>query len=122
MDVVNNYYDQPGCCAVCSGIITPVIDTHRDRDIDGWTQSGRMYVCFGCVQSMGDMFGFASPEKVERLEAELAEAQRAHAEAEELLENALAALDALGTVRARKRVTKKAAPKMRRPDNDEAVA
>ena len=73
-------------------------------------------------QSMADLFEFASPEKVARLEAELADAQRAHAEAEELLENALTALDALGTVRARKRVAKKAAPKMRRPDNDEAVA
>lgn len=105
MMVVDSYLDMPGCCAICLGVATPVVDTLRDRDSDGYAHSGRMYVCVDCVTSLADLFGFAHPDRVERLEGEVAKAEADRAEAESLLEDALTALDNLGRVRARKTKT-----------------
>lgn len=62
------YSTFPGHCRLCTSSGTPVIDTERPYDSDGY--GGALYVCYDCVTTMANLCGFVHPERHEDLERE----------------------------------------------------
>lgn len=67
MQRLDSYPLAPGCCALCRGNASPLIDTGINTDdlpVEyAVEQSGWVYVCVQCVFHMGSMLGGAGPEE-----------------------------------------------------------
>lgn len=85
MLLLTSYVQAPGHCRLCQSAVTPLIDTQRDYDSDGF--GGALYICQNCVGTMAGLMGWVHPsaktefeqviadqsELVDRLEVETAD-------------------------------------------------
>lgn len=85
MQLLTSYVNAPGHCRLCQSCVTPVVDTQRDYDSDGF--GGVLYICQNCVGTLASLMGWVHPsskidyendiadrnELIDRLEVESAD-------------------------------------------------
>lgn len=59
MKLRSNYHLRPGHCRLCNSAVTPVIDTGRGYDSNGYGQDfgGVMYICANCADEIAQVRG-----------------------------------------------------------------
>jgi hypothetical protein len=72
-----SFVQSPGTCIVCNRAPDegqPVVDTLHNLTVGIPTVDGRIYVCFGCANSIANTIGFVSDEVTRAAVAEAAQA------------------------------------------------
>ena len=104
MQLLDSYPLPPGCCALCKGNATPLIDTELHTDdlpVEfAVEQSGWAYICVQCVMHMATMMGGVAPEQAERMTAAMARVVRENERVTATLVATQQALDALTALNA----------------------
>ncbi len=103
MQVFESYPNAPGCCALCRGSNTPLIDVGLNTDDlpmeYGIEQSGWVYVCAQCVFHMGNLLGGLDPATAASVRERLAHVEVEYARCRDELaaaRSAIASLQAAG--------------------------